>query len=74
MPRLAVGAYESQVVVRDLPAFDLSRDVFAVARTASVGRPSVAVILNALRGAAHAMTRPTRQARRPGPPRPKAWR
>ncbi len=58
MPRLAVGAYESQVVVRDLPAgLDLSRDVFAVARTASVGRPSVAVIVNALRGAAHAMTR-----------------
>jgi len=58
MPRLAVGAYESQVVVRDLPAgLDLSRDVFAVARTASVGRPSVAVIVNALRGAAHAMNR-----------------
>jgi DNA-binding transcriptional LysR family regulator len=58
MPRLAVGAYESQVVVRDLPAgLDLSRDVFAVARTASVGRPSVAVIVNALRGAAHVMTR-----------------
>jgi DNA-binding transcriptional LysR family regulator len=56
MPRLAVGAYESQVVVRDLPT-DLSRDVFAVARTASVGRPSVSVIINALRGAAHAMTR-----------------
>jgi DNA-binding transcriptional LysR family regulator len=58
MPRLAVGAYESQVVVRDLPpGLDLSRDVFAVARTASVGRPSVAVIVNALRGAAHTMTR-----------------
>src|ERR1700677_474051 len=58
MPRLAVGAYESQVVVRDLPAgLDLSRDVFAVARTASVGRPSVAVIVNALRGAAQVMTR-----------------
>src|SRR5580693_7916037 len=58
MPRLAVGAYESQVVVRDLPAgLDLSRDVFAVARTASVGRPSVAVIVNALRGAARVMTR-----------------
>jgi DNA-binding transcriptional LysR family regulator len=58
MPRLAVGAYESQVVVRDLPSgYDLSRDVFAVARTASVGRPSVAVIVNARRGAAHAMNR-----------------
>jgi hypothetical protein len=45
-------------VVRDLPAgLDLSRDVFAVVRTASVGRPSVAVIVNALRDAAHVMTR-----------------
>jgi DNA-binding transcriptional LysR family regulator len=58
MPRLAVGAYEKRVVVRELPAgLDLSRDVFAVARTASVGRPSVAVIVSALRGAARAMTR-----------------
>src|SRR5580700_9908324 len=58
MPRLAVGAYEKRVVVRELPAgLDLSRDVFAVARTASVGRPSVAVIVSALRSAARAMTR-----------------
>jgi hypothetical protein len=46
------------VVIRELPAgLDLSRDVFAVARTASVGRPSVAVIVSALRGAARAMAR-----------------
>ena len=58
MPRLAVGAYEKRVVVRELPAgLDLARDVFAVARTASVIRPSVAVIVAALRGAARAMTR-----------------
>ena len=58
MPRLAVGAYERRVVVRELPAgLDLARDVFAVARTASVIRPSVAVIVAALRGAARAMTR-----------------
>jgi DNA-binding transcriptional LysR family regulator len=58
MPRLAVGAYERRVVVRELPAgLDLSRDVFAVARTASLVRPSVAVIVAALRGAAKAMAR-----------------
>ena len=56
MPRLAVGAYERRVVVREMPAgLDLARDVFAVARTASAVRPSVAVIVNALRGAARSM-------------------
>jgi DNA-binding transcriptional LysR family regulator len=58
MPRLAVGAFEKRVVVRELPAgLDLARDVYAVARTASVVRPSVAVIVGALRGASRAMTR-----------------
>jgi hypothetical protein len=53
-----VGAYERRVVVRELPAgLDLARDVFAVARTASVIRPSVAVIVAALRSAARAMAR-----------------
>jgi len=57
MPRLAVGAYERRVVIRQLPAgLDLARDVFAVARTASVVRPSVAVIVSALRGAARSMS------------------
>ena len=57
MPRLAVGAYERRLVVRELPAgLDLARDVFAVARTASVARPSVAVILSALRGAARSIS------------------
>ncbi len=57
MPRLAVGAYERRVVVRELPAgLDLARDVFAVARTASVLRPSVAVIVSSLRGAARSMS------------------
>ena len=56
MPRLAVGAYERRVVVREMPAgLDLGRDVFAVVRTASAVRPSVAVIVNALRGAARSM-------------------
>jgi len=57
MPRLAVGAYERRLVVRQLPAgLDLARDVFAVARTASVARPSVAVIVSALRGAARSIS------------------
>lgn len=60
MPRLAVGAYERRLVVRELPAgLDLARDIFAVARTASVVRPSVAVIVNALRGAARSISRAT---------------
>src|SRR3984957_9941931 len=58
MPRLAVGAYERRVGVRGLPAgLALARDVYAVARTASVVRPSVAVIVASLRTAAKAMAR-----------------
>jgi DNA-binding transcriptional LysR family regulator len=60
MPRLAVGAYERRVVIRELPAgLDLARDVFAVARTASVARPSVAVIVSTLCGAARSMSQRT---------------
>lgn len=59
MPRLAVGASERRIVVRDLPAgLDLARDVYAVARTASLRRPSVAVIVSALRGAARGLGGP----------------
>jgi DNA-binding transcriptional LysR family regulator len=59
LPRLAVAAAERRVVVRDLPhGLDLARDVHAVARTASVRRPSVAVIVTALRAAAKTMPRP----------------
>ncbi|HJY66924.1 MAG TPA: substrate-binding domain-containing protein [Streptosporangiaceae bacterium] len=55
LPRLAVAAGERRVAVRDLPhGLDLARDVHAVARTASVRRPSVAVIVTALRAAAKA--------------------
>ncbi|MBO0806615.1 MAG: LysR family transcriptional regulator [Nocardiopsaceae bacterium] len=57
MPRLAVGAYERRLVVRELPAgLDLARDVFAVARTASLTRPSVSVIVSALRAGARSMS------------------
>ena len=56
LPRLAVAAAERRVVVAGLPhGLDLARDVHAVARTASVRRPSVAVIVTALRAAARAM-------------------
>ena len=42
--------------MRPLPhGLDLARDIYAVARTASVRRPTVAVIVTALRDAAKAM-------------------
>jgi DNA-binding transcriptional LysR family regulator len=63
LPRLAVAAAERRVAVRDLPhGHDLARDIHAVARTASVRRPSVAVILTALREAARTMQAPRRPA------------
>ncbi len=58
LPRMAVAAAERRVAVRDLPhGLDLARDIYAVARTASVRRPAVAVIVTALRDAAKAMSR-----------------
>ncbi len=66
LPRLAVAAAERRVAVRDLPhGLDLSRDVHAVARTASLPRPSVAVIVSALRAATRT---PPAQGPPPGPP------
>ena len=56
LPRLAVAAADRRVIVRDLPlGLDLARDVHAVARAASTRRPSVAVIMTALRAAARTM-------------------
>ena len=56
LPRLAVAAADRRIAVRDLPpGLDLARDVHAVARTASVRRPSVAVIVTALHAAAGPM-------------------
>jgi DNA-binding transcriptional LysR family regulator len=58
LPRLVIAG-ERRVAVRDLPhGLDLARDIYAVTRTASVRRPSVAVIVSALRAAARAL--PTR--------------
>jgi len=69
LPRLAVAAGERRVAVRDLPhGLDPARDVHAVARTASVRRPSVTVIITAVRAAARTM--PTQGPQRPqGPQR-----
>jgi DNA-binding transcriptional LysR family regulator len=54
VPRLALAAGEARVVVRELPEGSPARQVYAVARAASVRRPSVAVILTALHdGAKH---------------------
>jgi DNA-binding transcriptional LysR family regulator len=54
VPRLALAAGEARVVVRELPEGSPAREVYAVARAASVRRPSVAVILTALHdGAKH---------------------
>ena len=59
LPRMAVAAAERRVAVRPLPhGLDLARDIYAVARTASVRRPTVAVIVTALRDAARAMPGP----------------
>jgi DNA-binding transcriptional LysR family regulator len=66
LPRIAVTAAGRRVAVRDLPhGLDLARDIHAVARTASVRRPSVAVIVTALRAAAKAM--PTQGAQGTAP-------
>jgi DNA-binding transcriptional LysR family regulator len=57
LPRIAVSAGERRLVVRELPhGLDLARDIHAVVRTASVRRPSVAVIVQSLRAAAKGMS------------------
>jgi DNA-binding transcriptional LysR family regulator len=59
LPRMAVAAAERRVAVRPLPhGLDLARDIYAVVRTASVRRPTVAVIVTALRDAAKVMPGP----------------
>lgn len=51
VPALALAAGEPAVVARELPG-GISRQVYAVTRAASVGRPSVAVTLRAIHAAA----------------------
>jgi DNA-binding transcriptional LysR family regulator len=57
LPRLTLAAGERRVAQRELPGSTMARDVYAVARTSSVRRPSVAVILAALRAAARRLGR-----------------
>jgi len=52
LPRLTLAAGYRRVAVRELPGASPARDVYAVARTSSVRRPSVAVMLAALNAAA----------------------
>jgi DNA-binding transcriptional LysR family regulator len=57
LPRLTLSVGDHRrVAVRELPG-DPARDVYAVARASSVGRPSVAVILSALDAAAERLGR-----------------
>jgi DNA-binding transcriptional LysR family regulator len=57
VPRIAVSVGERRIAVRELPhGLDLARDIHAVVRTASVRRPAVAVIVQALRAAAKGMS------------------
>jgi len=57
LPKLTLAAGDRRVAQRELPGSVQARDVYAVARTSSVRRPSVAVILGALRGAADRLGR-----------------
>jgi DNA-binding transcriptional LysR family regulator len=63
VPRLALAGGERRVVVRELPGSAPARDVYAVARAASVRRPAVAVILSALTAGANGLTGLRRRAR-----------
>ena len=63
VPRLALATGERRVVVRELPGPAPARDVYAVARAASVRRPAVAVLLAALTAGANGLTGVRRRAR-----------
>lgn len=55
LPRLTLAGGDSRVTVRPLPGTPPARSLYAVARASSVGRPAVAVIIEALRAAAHGL-------------------
>jgi len=63
VPRLALAGGERRVVVRELPGSAPARDVYAVARAASVRRPAVTVILSALTAGANGLTGVRRRVR-----------
>jgi DNA-binding transcriptional LysR family regulator len=56
VPQLALATGEGRVVVRELPGPAPARVVYAVVRSASIRRPSVAVILAALGAGASGLT------------------
>ncbi|RZS43482.1 DNA-binding transcriptional LysR family regulator [Herbihabitans rhizosphaerae] len=58
VPALTLAAGDQGVAVRRLPGRTIAREVYAVTRTASVRRPSVAVTLGAIHAAAR-QTQPT---------------
>jgi len=55
LPRLTLASGDARVVVRDLPDASPARDLYAVARTSSVRRPAVAVIIRVLTTAARGL-------------------
>jgi DNA-binding transcriptional LysR family regulator len=68
VPRLVLAAGERRVTVRSLAGTDPRREVYAVARTASVRRPSVAAVLSALRTAAQSLSSDADPKDGPGTP------
>jgi DNA-binding transcriptional LysR family regulator len=56
LPRLTLAGGDTRVVVRDLPGESPARDLYAVARSSSAGRPAVAVITQALTAAARGLS------------------
>jgi DNA-binding transcriptional LysR family regulator len=59
VPRLALAGGTGRVAVRDLPGTVPFRHVYAVARTASIRRPAIAVVLAALHTAAKRLHTPS---------------
>jgi DNA-binding transcriptional LysR family regulator len=56
LPRLTLAGGDARVVVRDLAGETPARDLYAVARASSAGRPAVAVITQALTAAARSLS------------------
>ena len=68
LPRLTLAGGDARVAVRELPDDIPARDLYAVARSSSVRRPAIAVILRALTTAARSLPGGSRS----GPPEPAA--
>jgi DNA-binding transcriptional LysR family regulator len=69
LPSLTLAGVDRRVAVRELPGSPQARDVCAVVRASSVRRPSVAVILAALDGAAERLGRQGSDSPAPAPGR-----